>query len=146
MFPKPEILIPLFCRLFNSKAYEEPHIPIQKHLTVNNILIIDDETEVCILLENFLIRKNQNVAYSNTLKDGIEKFEHLKPNLLILDHNMPDGNGIENISIFKKMNKSLKIVIISAMSNLKTEALNKGADYFLEKPISFGMLKNILNN
>jgi DNA-binding response OmpR family regulator len=117
-----------------------------KLLPANSILIVDDETEVCILLENFLIRKNQKVAYSTSLKDGIEKFKLIKPDLLILDHNMPDGNGIENIPAFKTLNSSLKIIIISAMSNLKDEALQKGADYFLEKPISFSMLKNIITN
>ncbi len=144
MFLKSDILIPLFCRFFNG----ELHNSSQKVKTtpVNNILIIDDEAEVCLLLENFFTRKNQKVSYSTSLKDGLEKFRDLKPDLLILDHNMPDGFGIENISTFKKLNKSLKVVIISAMSNLKDEALQNGADFFLEKPISFSMLKHIITN
>ena len=144
LFPKSEIIIPVFCRLFSSKAFDDAQKTQQ--LTVNSILIVDDETEVCMLLENFLIRKNQKVEYSTTLKDGLEKFEKMRPNILILDHNMPDGYGIESISAFKKLNNSLRVVIISAMSNFKEEALQKGADYFLEKPISFSMLKNIINH
>lgn len=111
---------------------------------INNILIVDDEMEVCVLLQNFLSRKNQRVAYSNTLKDAFAKFENLHPNLLILDHNMPDGYGIQNIEKFKGMDPHVRIVIISAMSNLKEEALKRGADYFLEKPISFSMLNEII--
>src|SRR4051812_3535389 len=106
-------------------------------MKVHNILVIDDEQEVCILLENFLKRKNQNVTTSTSLKEGLEKSKIINPDLLILDHNMPDGYGIDSIGEFKKMNASLRVVIISAMSNLKHEALDKGADYFLEKPISF---------
>lgn len=113
---------------------------------VNNILIVDDEMEVCVLLQNFLSRKNQRVAYSNTLRDAFEKFENLHPNLLLLDHNMPDGYGIQNIERFKSLDPKVKIVIISAMSNLKEEALKRGADYFLEKPISFGMLNEIIES
>ena len=142
MFLKSDILIPFFCRFFNGELYNAA--PKSKKLSIKSILIIDDEAEVCLLLENFFTRKNQQVAYSTSLKDGIEKFQKIKPDLLILDHNMPDGYGIENISTFKKINKSLKVVIISAMSNLKEEALKNGADYFLEKPISFGTLKHII--
>ena len=111
----------------------------------HSILIIDDEREVCILLEKFLSRKNQNVAFSTSLVEGFEKFKVQKPDLLILDHNMPDGYGIDNIATFKAMNPMLRVVIISAMSNLKSEALLKGADHFMEKPISFNALTDIIS-
>lgn len=114
-------------------------------MTKNNILIVDDETEVCVLLKSYLLRKNQVVNYSTSLTEGFEKFAQVRPDLLILDHNMPDGYGIENIAKFKKINGSLRIVIISAMSNLKEEALTKGADYFLEKPINLSILNSIIS-
>jgi DNA-binding response OmpR family regulator len=114
-------------------------------MSTRTILIIDDEKELCILLENFLAKKSSTIAYSNSLANGIEKFKLMVPDLLILDHNLPDGNGIENISLFKKLNNSIRIIIISAMSNLKNEALEKGADFFIEKPISFSQLKTILS-
>jgi DNA-binding response OmpR family regulator len=113
-------------------------------MTKNNILIVDDEAEVCVLLKGYLQRKNQEVDYSTSLTEGFEKFTQVKPNLLILDHNMPDGYGIENILKFKQINNTLKVVIISAMSNLKDEALRNGADYFLEKPINLSILNTIL--
>lgn len=110
----------------------------------HSILIVDDEPEVCVLLKSYLVRKNQDVCYSTSLTEGLQKFESLKPNFLILDHNMPDGLGIENIAKFKSLNNSLCIVIISAMSNLKEHALSNGADYFLEKPISLQTLNSII--
>lgn len=113
-------------------------------MNAQSILIIDDEKELCILLENFLSKKSRAIDYSNSLGNGVEKFKQMNPDLLILDHNLPDGNGIDNISVFKKLNNSLRVIIISAMSNLRSEALEKGADFFIEKPISFSQLKNIL--
>lgn len=113
-------------------------------MSVDTALIIDDEIELCILVENFLTKKNKQATFSTNLKDGVEKFKKLRPNLLILDHNLPDGYGIENISVFKALNNALQVIIISAMSHLKEEALQKGADYFLEKPISFSALNKIL--
>jgi len=114
-------------------------------MNIDRILIIDDEVEVCILLEYYLVKKNKQTAFSTTLSDGIEQFKKTNPNLLILDHNLPDGLGIENIAKFKALNPSLLIVVISAMSNLKNEALQKGADYFIEKPISLSTLNSILS-
>lgn len=114
-------------------------------MSVDSALIIDDEIELCILVENFLTKKNTRAAFSTNLKDGVEKFKKIKPSLLILDHNLPDGYGIENIAMFKKLNGTLQVIIISAMSHLKDEALSKGADYFLEKPISFSALNKILS-
>ena len=114
-------------------------------MNIKHILIIDDETEVCTLLESYLSRRDKKTCSSTSLREGLEKFKQSVPDLLILDHNLPDGFGIENISTFKSLNPSLTIIIISAMSNLKNEALQKGADYFIEKPISFSALSNILS-
>jgi DNA-binding response OmpR family regulator len=110
----------------------------------HNILIIDDEQEVGILLKSFLNRKGQQVNYSYTLKEGLEQFQESIPDILILDHNLPDGQGIEYIQNFKQLNRFLKIIVISAMSNLKASAIENGADYFLEKPISFNTLIAVL--
>ena len=114
-------------------------------MNIERILIIDDEVEVCILLEYYLVKKNKQTAFSTNLRDGIEQFKKANPDLLILDHNLPDGFGIDSIAKFKALNPSLLIVIISAMSNLKNEAMEKGADYFIEKPISLSTLNNILS-
>ncbi|MES2590584.1 MAG: response regulator [Bacteroidota bacterium] len=114
-------------------------------MDIRTILIIDDEIEVCLLLHKHLTKKNKNVAFATNLKDGIEKFEKMKPDLLILDNNLSKNScGIANIPTFKSINYSSTIIIISAMHNLKKEALTMGADYFLEKPISFQTFQSIL--
>lgn len=112
-------------------------------MKIDSILIIDDEIDVCILLRNYLIKKNKTVDFATNLKDGIEKFRRMKPDLLILDHNISNEYGTENITTFKNLNKSSIVVIISAAS-IKQEALNKGADFFLEKPLTYSSLNNTL--
>ncbi len=109
-----------------------------------SILIIDDELDICMLLKNYFKNKNNNVFFAVTLDEGIKKFNQYKPDLLIIDHNLPDGNGIDNIHSFKDSNLSLYVIVISAMSNLKSLALENGADYFMEKPISFSKLNALL--
>ena len=112
-------------------------------MKIHSVLIIEDEIDICILLKNYFKKKNAKAAYSNTLQDGFSKFKELKPDILILDHNLPDGHGIENIRKFKMASSSLYIIVISAMSNLKDEALKNGADFFMEKPISFSKLNEL---
>jgi DNA-binding response OmpR family regulator len=132
--------------LYDIKNKEQQELLKNKleEMNARTILIIDDEKELCVLLENFLAKKTHSIDYSNSLVSGLEKFKKMNPDLLILDHNLPDGNGIDNIALFKNLNSSLRIIIISAMSNLKNEAIEKGADHFIEKPISFSQLKTIL--
>lgn len=109
-------------------------------------LIIDDEVEFCMMMQGFFKRTNRQVDFSISLKDGLNKFKESLPDVLILDHNLPDGHGIGNIQKFKEIKKghNLYIIVISAMSNLKLLALENGADYFLTKPITFRNLIEII--
>lgn len=114
-------------------------------MKIDTVLIIDDEIEVCLLLQNYLLRKNKKAEFATNIRDGIEKFKLLKPDLLILDHNLSKEYGTENIPVFKSINSSSVVVIISALSNIKNEALQRGADFFIEKPISYNSIYNTIN-
>src|SRR3954468_1163514 len=107
-------------------------------------LIIDDEEDICILLTTYLRKKNIDAHYSLTLTDGLEKLAEYKPTILFLDNNLPDGSGIETIPAIRKANPDLKIIIISAMSNLKDRALANSADAFIDKPISFDNIQQLI--
>ena len=107
-------------------------------------LIIDDEEDICILLSTFLRKKNIDTQYSLTLEDGIEKLIQLKPTILFLDNNLPDGSGIDTIPLIRKLHLNIKIVIISAMSNLRDRAIANSADAFIDKPISFKNIQQLI--
>ncbi|MEP7263396.1 MAG: response regulator [Bacteroidota bacterium] len=109
-------------------------------------LIIDDEIDICMLLKSFLKKRNKDVSYSTSLKDGYEKLVSQQPEILILDQNLPDGLGINNIRKFKESikGKPLFVVVISAMSNLQKQAMDNGADFFIPKPISYSSLNQAL--
>jgi DNA-binding response OmpR family regulator len=110
----------------------------------SRILVIDDEIEVCMLLSNYLVKKQREVEYATTLKEGIEIFQRSKPGIIILDNNLPDGYGIDNIGLFRELNPEVLVILISARSDLKEDAIEKGADSFMEKPISFSLLNSFL--
>jgi DNA-binding response OmpR family regulator len=119
---------------------------MNEKINIRDILIIDDEIEVCMLLSNYLTKKEKKAEYATTLADGISAYEKMRPQLLILDNNLPDGYGVDHISLFREKNPEVCIALISARSDLRITALEKGADYFIEKPISFNALNAIIEN
>ena len=106
-------------------------------------LIIDDESELCLLLKKYLSRKFKKVEIATTLKEGISMAKQLSPDVVFLDNNLPDGHGIDYIKLFRLNAK--KIILISAMTNLADLALKLGANYFIAKPISFKSIDDAIN-
>lgn len=110
------------------------------------VAIIDDEVDTCLLLGMFLKRYGIETTVAHSLSNGFDICKEKHPNLIFLDNNLPDGFGIENISKLQKNNKKASIVMISAMSNLKTIALENGASQFVDKPLTPDKIKSVLEN
>jgi DNA-binding response OmpR family regulator len=116
------------------------------------IIIIEDEKDLGVLMRNFLERqlssfKPSTIKLFTSLSEGITCIDQLNPDWVFLDNNLPDGRGINEIEGIKKRTiegRETKIVMMSAMTNLREEAFKRGADYFLDKPISFAEVQNIL--
>lgn len=114
------------------------------------VVIIEDEVELGHLIQNFLRRKIHSkspnlIKTATTIEDGLYYISEIHPDWIFLDNNLPDGKGINIIENIKK-NTSSRVIMMSAMSNLKDEALRKGVDYFMDKPISFVEIQRILND
>jgi len=107
------------------------------------VLIIDDEEELCILLKAFISKKGAKVEYLLKLKDCLDKISTLKPNIVFLDNNLPDGIGLDFIERIKAIDKGIFLIMISAMTHLQEKALTNGADLFMEKPISFRAINEL---
>jgi DNA-binding response OmpR family regulator len=118
------------------------------------IVIIEDEQELGVLMRNFLVRQlnikspDAAVKLAASITDGVKCIKEIMPDWIFIDNNLPDGKGIDEIQNIKKMYEGAhtKIVMMSAMTNLKDEAFRNGADYFLDKPISFVEVRHILTN
>lgn len=110
------------------------------------VLIVDDEKDLCLLLSSFLRKKAAEVSVANTLQMGFEKLEALSPDLIFLDNNLPDGTGLEALPQWRQRHPGGCIVMISAMSNLREKALACGADAFIEKPLSLGIIENVIHS
>ena len=111
---------------------------------LRKVLIVDDEPDICLLLARKLQKKGFDTSFANTLAEGIEKFTTARPDFLILDHNLPDGYGLDNVQRFKLMQPAVRVIIISAMVNLGERAGRAGADHFTPKPIRFKDIEDFL--
>jgi len=115
------------------------------------IVIIEDERDLGVLMRNFLVRqlniKTPEVAIKvvASLMEGLDCIRDMSPDWIFIDNNLPDGKGIQAIRQIRDVHpgKRAKVVMMSAMTNLKEEAFRNGADFFLDKPISFVEVKNI---
>ena len=113
------------------------------------ILIIDDETDLCLLLKDYFLRKDYDVFVSHTLKEGEKAIETVHPDILFLDNNLPDGLGWENAHSIAISNPSTYIVLISAFHPSVPVMPVNSQFVILEKPIrlsdldkKFGQPKN----
>ena len=115
------------------------------------IVIIEDERDLGVLMRNFLVRQlniktpEGNVRVVASLTEGLDCVRDMCPDWIFIDNNLPDGKGIQAIRQIRDVHpgKRAKVVMMSAMTNLKEEAFRNGADFFLDKPISFVEVKNI---
>ena len=111
------------------------------HTAKKKVLIVEDEGDMCLLLNIMLQKKQTTVDHVKTLSAAEEYLTKELPDVVILDNKLPDGYGIDFISLIKKNYPSVKIVMISGFSvSAKDVALFNGADIFLEKPFTRNQL------
>jgi two-component system OmpR family response regulator len=111
------------------------------------VLIVDDEIDICYLLSVILKQRNLNPRYVNTLSDAEQALKSEVPSILFLDNHLPDGLGVEFIQYVKKNYPGVKFVLITAFDSLieKQTALRKGADYFIGKPFTKAVINDTVD-
>ena len=110
------------------------------------VLIIEDEGDMCLLLNIMLNGKEMELDHVKSLETAEEYLQKEQPSVVILDNKLPDGFGIDFISTIKKNYPAIKIIMISGYDgSAKDLALENGADMFLEKPFKKNQLYNAVN-
>jgi len=113
---------------------------------VMDILIVDDEMDLCNILSLICLRKKFTVSCAHNLLDAFVQIESL-PKLMFLDNNLSDGLGLEMIVQLKLRSPRTKIAFITACDDhkIKNHAFSQGADYFLAKPFQLQYVREILS-
>ena len=108
-----------------------------------NVLIVDDDPDLLKICSSYLRLLDINVV--GIANSGFKALEILKdsitkPDVIVIDYHMPKINGIETSKKILKIDSSYKIIMISAYSSVKNEALSSGINEFLGKPFNFQKL------
>lgn len=114
------------------------------------ILIIDDEPDILEFL-SYNFRKNHFSVFTATDgREGLEKIQHEKPELIISDILMPRMDGIEMCNEIKKTDefREIPLIFLTAVNDdyKVLYAMVSGADQIVSKPVRFKYLLSIVNS
>lgn len=100
------------------------------------ILVVDDAAFMRMRLNKLLTENGYEVIEAENGKDGVEKYEKEKPDLVLMDITMPVMDGITAVEEIKKRDPNAIIVMCSALGqqNMVLAAVKAGAKDFIVKP------------
>jgi two-component system, OmpR family, KDP operon response regulator KdpE len=109
--------------------------------TVQRILIVEDEAEIRRFVRMALGAEGFEVIEADSVQRGLIEAGTRRPDLVVLDLGLPDGNGVELIRDLRAWS-DMPVLVLSARTTEadKINALDAGADDYLVKPFSAGEL------
>ena len=108
----------------------------------SSVLIADDDVAICEALERSLRFEGFKVRSALNGEIAIEEIEKDLPDILILDINMPEVDGIQVTKYLRSLDIDIPICILSARDEVsdRVSGLEAGADDYVVKPFSFDEL------
>jgi len=117
-------------------------------MTAKKVLIVDDEADICELIEITLMRMDIASQSALNLTDAKLLLETEHFDLCLTDMRLPDGNGIELVEHVQKNYSDIPIAVITAHGNMESavNALKAGAFDFVSKPVDIQILRNLVSS
>jgi len=111
-----------------------------------SILYVEDDTAVRENYVAYLKRFYEDVYEAQNAEDAYKIYQAHKPNILVIDINLPGKSGIEFLRDIRKYDHATKAIMLTAMSDIDTLvfASELKLTKYLIKPISRGELKDVL--
>ena len=113
------------------------------------ILIIDDDADMCTLLDRFLTKNGYEVDTAHTAKKGIEKFKASLFDIVLCDYRLGDKKDGKDVLLeIKQHNPATIVLIITGYSDIKlaVDVIKAGAYDYIIKPLLPEEVLNILSN
>lgn len=108
-------------------------------LAKNRVVVVDDEPMVRDLLKELLKDLGyQVVALANNGQVAFEKVKEHKPEIVCLDINMPEVNGLDALASIKTVSSDIIVIMITAINSASEvqQAIRTGADGYVLKPFT----------
>ena len=110
------------------------------------ILIVDDEKNIRIALKQCFKGENYKVEMANDGEEAIEKLRSDKYDLILMDYQMPNKNGLEVLEDIRKNNIETRVIIMTAYGtvDIAVDSMKLGAVDFLSKPFTIAKVKDVV--
>ena len=110
------------------------------------VLVLEDDQCISAITWKLLAKYDFDAICAPSGREGMELARSLCPDIVVLDHGMPDMSGLEICRQLKADPETLAlpVVFFSAQAGLVGEAMASGAAAFLEKPKDIGRLPYLL--
>ena len=120
-----------------------PPAPLSREL---RILVIDDDVQVCRLLQTYFTRAGHRVDTAETAGEGIAKFGQSCFDVVITDHAMPDQTGDAVARAVKGKNPFTPVIMLTGFADfIKSSAsLPEGVDRIVSKPVALSEMDRIV--
>jgi len=115
---------------------------------LKTILIVDDSPIIVKRITEMLLEMGNPVFITNAgnYAEAVQFINNSRPDILLLDINLPDKSGIDILRTGKEKNPSLKVIMITNQANeyYRRLCLKLGADYFIDKSKEFEKIAEII--
>ena len=111
------------------------------------ILVVDDEEEINEFIKSYFKRRNYDVFIANSSKQAMPIIKQQNPQVMLLDINLPDMNGIDLLRAVRQFNSTLKVIMVSGYNlDINTAGQLKDLNIFkfMCKPIMLPELEEII--
>ena len=104
---------------------------------MQRILVIDDDTDICLLLRRFLTKNNYEVAIAHDGNSGLVQLQEFRPDLVMTDFRLGDMDGGTILSKIKEKFPFIPVLIITGYSDIKiaVNVMKLGAYDYITKPL-----------
>src|SRR5690349_2238479 len=106
----------------------------------DSVLLIDDDADVLRAVGDYFDRIGYEVGRAETAQAGLEAFDRLRPDVVILDLHLPDAGGLELLERLRSRGGS--VILLTGQGDIETavRAMQLGAEHFLTKPVDLNHL------
>jgi two-component system response regulator HydG len=100
------------------------------------LLLIDDEQGVIDTLGLLLKEEGFEVVSALTGAEGLERFDEVRPDIVLTDIRMPKMSGVEVLQEVRERDPNTPVVLLTAQASLQSaiQAVNAGATHYVQKP------------
>ena len=99
------------------------------------VMVVEDEEHTALMLQDLIGREVFSIQWSATLRDARQMLVWMNPDLIILDRNLPDGDGAELCRELKLDVKTQSIPVLF-LTGRPTDPSKSGGDDYLPKPFT----------